>query len=167
MNIKINSNKGVTLVTLVTAVLMLIIMTSMLVYNTTSGMNIKKYNNMCNDIQLLNDKILAYYSKYKAIPAGIMYCNKGELESIIGDNNININDDDKYYVIDLSAINGLTLTYGENYISGKTVYNIEEEKDVYIINKQSGQIYYPQGIKLEGVYYYTNGPVDNEAVNIE
>lgn len=157
---KLYNNKGITLSTLAIAIIMLTIMTSMLVYNTVDGMDIKKYNSMCNDIALLNDKILSYYSKYADVPAEILYCTKEQLTQVIGETNINVNDDDNYYVIDLSAIDGLTLTYGEGYRSGKVQYSINSDRDVYIINKQSGQIYYPQGIILDRVKYHTNGKVD-------
>ena len=165
MKKRLINNKGITLSTLVIAIIMMTIMTSMLVYNTMDGIDIKKYNSMCNDIELLNNKILSYYSKYGDIPAEIEYCTKEQLQTMIGASNINVNDDDIYYVIDLSAIDGLTLTYGEDYESNKNTYN-NTARDVYIINKQSGQIYYPKGIRLDGVLYYTNGKVDNVEINL-
>ena len=65
---KINSKKGITLVSLVISIIILLILSTISIYGIRSSNNISPYNNMIADINLLEDKILVYYNKYSEIP---------------------------------------------------------------------------------------------------
>lgn len=136
---KINNNKGITLIALTVAVVILIIVSSILIYNAKNGIKIRNIKMMQNDIEALDGLINAYYIKYGAIPASELY--NGESSNFKQEN-----DNEKYYIIDISALEGLTLNYGHK----------ESTEDVYIINEQSHHIYYPKGLELDGEWYYTN-----------
>ena len=78
------------------------------------------------------------------------------INNIKSSNQISVNDaQDEYYIIDLSALENLSLNYGEDYKS-ITNENASTKEDIYIINKQSHHVYYVQGITFENVKYYTN-----------
>ena len=145
------SKTGITLITLVVAVSIMIIISSLLIYNARTGIKVRNYRMMQNDIELLDDKVSAYYMKYGALPVEIEY-NVSPLpfESVI-----NLNDNENYYVLDLKVFEGLTLNYGSDY-DKVTDSNVADFYDLYIINEQSHQIYYARGIEMDGVMYYTN-----------
>mgnify|MGYP005767198109 FL=1 len=157
--INLRENKGVTLSTLVIAILLMTIITSIIIYNTIAGANTRALNNMYNDITILKDRIDVYYSKYGTIPV-----LEGEYTNIENIQNINSNDNDKYYVIDLEALENLTLTHGDGYTRYKQVQS-SYITDLYVINEQSHNIYYVRGIVLDGNTYYTL-PGDYTKVNL-
>lgn len=139
-----NNCRGVTLIALTVAVVILVIISSILIYNAKNGIKMRNIKMMQNDIEILNDQINAYYIKYGAIPASQQYMEDVSRFKQLNDNDI-------YYIIDLSALEGLTLNYGAN----------EEKDDVYIINEQSHHIYYAKGLEIDGVWYYTNDIDEN------
>ena len=146
---KFKNNKGIALVSLTIAIIILIVLTSMLVYNAKNGVKLRALKMMQNDIDLLSDQISAYYVKYGDIPAEIEY---------LGDINFEKqpNDDDKYYVIDLSAFEDISLNYGVDYNNINSSADTQNYNDVYIVNKQSMHVYYARGIEMDGIMYYTN-----------
>ena len=75
--------------------------------------------------------------------------------------NINVNDNDNYYVIDIENIDNLTLNYGLDYKNYETNNNIE---DVYVINEKSHTIYYIKGIEIDGSRYYTTNANYTEVI---
>ena len=158
MNNLKRKNKGITLITLVVAVTILIIISSLLIYNATNGIEMRNLRMMYNDIELLSDKVNSYYTKYGALPAEIEY-----------QNNINFepqpNDTDKYYVIDLYALDEISLNYGYDFENIHSSDDTLLYNDVYIINEQSHHIYYAKGIEMDDVVYYTND--DDESVSIK
>lgn len=149
INAKLKQNKGITLVTLVLAIVIMLIISSILIYNADTATKTKALNSMYNDISSLANKIQIYYSKYGEIPAiKEPYTN---VESI---KFINQNDSDKYYVIDLEALEKVTLSYGKDYSKYKEGANAELT-DIYVINEQSHNIYYIKGVQVDEITYYT------------
>ena len=149
---KVNrKNKGITLITLTVAICILIIILSVLVYNAQNGIKMRNLKMMQNDIEVLNDKIDAYYVKYGALPIEYRYTNiKFEPQE---------NDSGEYYVIDINALDGITLNYGEDYskiTETTTETQMQENEDVYVIDKQSHHVYYARGIEMDGKRYHTN-----------
>ena len=145
--------KGITLITLVVTVSILIILSSILVYNTKNSTKIKNLKMMYNDIEILDDEIDQYYLKYGDIPTKCEFfgdaTNGFKLQK-------QPNDNDKYYVIDLSALEGITLNYGLENNKITDASQTGSFNDVYIINEASHHIYYVRGIELDGKMYYTN-----------
>lgn len=136
--------KGVTLIALTVAVVILMIISSVLIYNAKNGIKLRNIKMLQNDIEILDNQIASFYVKYGAIPALQQYTEDVSRFKQANDNDI-------YYIIDLSALEGITLNYGTN----------EEKDDIYIINEQSHHIYYAKGIETDGVWYYTTD-VDEE-----
>ena len=148
MNNLKEKNKGITLITLVIAVIILIIISSLLVYNAKTGIKLRTLKMMYNDIELLSDKVEAHYAKYGALPAEFEYLGNIYFEPEPNDNNI-------YYVIDLNALDGISLNYGLDFKNITSEDDTLAYNDVYIINGQSHHIYYVRGIEMDGVVYYT------------
>ena len=154
------NEKGISLVTLTIAIILMIIITSILVYNAQTGVKLQALNKMYNDIEVLSHKISTYYLNYAAIPASIKYNNLSNIELIRKSGQLSPNDNDNYYVIDLAAIENLSLNYGLDY-KNTTEDNSNTKSDIYIINEQSHHIYYVKGIVFDNRTYYTND-VDDE-----
>lgn len=152
-----NNEKGITLITLVVAVSIMIIISGMLIYNAKNGIKMRNLKMMQNDIDLLDNKVDSYYVKYGALPAEIEY----NVTPLPFESYKSPNDNDKYYVLDLKAFEGLTLNYGADFAS-VTAENVADYTDLYVINEQSHYIYYVRGIEMDGVWYYTNNDEDEK-----
>lgn len=154
----IKNNRGVALATLVVAVLIMLTITGTITYTSLDSMKLRKLDNMYNDIRLLNQKITNYHIENNELP---ILENPIEYEAIKDvvtkeengeKNKINPNDiEENYYIIDLEKLGGITLKYGRDYEKYKeNSADIENDKDVYIINKTSHTIYYLKGIDING-----------------
>lgn len=128
-----NPQKGITLISLIMTVIILLILSTITISSIRSSDNVAPYNNMIADITLLEDKILVYYNKYGEIPKKTDVAGK-ELEGTT------------YYEIDLSKLENITLNYG-------TQENGNE--DVYLVN-DSLEVYYLEGIDKSGTIHHTN-----------
>lgn len=146
---KMKDNKGITLITLMFAIVIMLIISSIIIYNSNTAMTTRALNNMYNDIEILKDRVDIYYTKYGKLPIiNTQYTNVENFK------HINENDNDNYFVIDLESIENLTLTYGNGYKSYKESQTNEIE-DIYVINEKSHTIYYVEGILLDERKYYT------------
>ena len=165
----LKSEKGVSLISLGVAIIIMMIITSMLIYSTKDTMQVSKLNKMYDDISNLTDKVSAYYAQYGDIPIKnkITEIPKG-IESLMGAND----QEGEFYVLDLKSIDGLTLNYGQDYKEiqeSNRNYDISEKNDVYIINNRSHNIFYLKGITVDQKNYYTNyteGEKDANKVNL-
>ncbi len=149
MNLKRDSKKGVTLVTLSIAIIIMLIITSTLIYNITTGSKVKALNNMYYDINKIRDKVDMYYINYHTIPiVNTPYKNTSHIQSI------NPNDNEVYFVVDLEALENMNLNYGQDYKAYQSNPS-EGLTNLYIINERSHSIYYVQGISFDNKMYYT------------
>lgn len=171
----LKEQKGINLISLSVAVTVILILTSITLYNATENIKISKLKAMQADIENLSDKVSSYYSQYGELPVNknIEYTNinkiknSGVISSFV--------DTGKFYVIDLSKIENLTLNYGEEYEKIKngettTSEQINELTDIYIINETSHNVFYVAGINLKDKVYYTNytaEDIDTKAVELK
>lgn len=125
--------KGITMIALIVTVVVMLILTTIIVTDTDTGAEYKKYKLMCADVQLLEDKILIYYNEYGELP---VTGEAVDVSAIIESNH-------EFKVIDTAKLNNLTLSYGT-------------DKDVYIVDTTTFEVYYKNGIKYDGTIYYTN-----------
>lgn len=148
MKYKIKQEKGVTMVALVVTVIILLIITNILIYNAKDSIHIKALTNLYNDIDKLREKVSAYYNEYGKIPAEIKYTNEEQLQNLSSVLSTK-NDTGDFYVIDLEAMQGITLNYGKDYEKAKNDReNANSYTDLYIINENSHNIFYVQGISI-------------------
>lgn len=169
MNNKLKNSKGITLISLMVTIIALLIVSNITIYSVKDSLGIGRLKDMQNDIENLNDKISAYYNQYGTLPIiNEEYTNITEIK-VAGLISETV-DKGKFYIIDLSALENLTLTYGKDF---KNVNNTSDKntlKDIYIINETSHNIFYVKGIKLDDKMFYTNymeDQVDKEAVDIK
>lgn len=169
----IKNERGVSLISLAAAIIILGIITSMLIYNIKDTKDMERLTNMYTDIENITDRISNYYSKYGALPikneidlSSDPTITRWKTDKSENKGPLGANDSDTFYVINLNALENLTLNYGKGF------YNIENsvpaDKDIYVINENSHNIYYLNGIKVRGnsetKIYYTNLDRDTEKV---
>lgn len=128
-----NPQKGITLISLIMTVIILLILSTITISSIRSSNNVAPYNNMIADITLLEDKILVYYNKYGEIPKET-------------DSNQTINGT-VYHKIDLSKLENITLNYG--------IKTDGDETDIYLVNENL-EVYYLKGIEKSGTIHHTN-----------
>jgi len=144
-----DSNKGITLLTLTITIVIMLILSFTVSANVSTYVERKQKTNLETDIAKLQEEINHYYNQNKTLPIANKYTNTEMLQK-------NANDNDNYYVIDLSKIENLDLNYGKDY-EKITDFSVEINNllDIYIINEQSHTIYYPKGIQYSGKTYHT------------
>ena len=145
----IKNEKGITLTTLILTIVLILIIGGMMGYYSTSGLNLKRINNMYSDIEQIQTEVDTYYLKNNELP--------------ILNVNVSFSKYSEYYVIDLSKLGNLKLNYGKKFENIKSRNNLENYTDVYIINKQSQTIYYLKGIEFEDNTYYTK-PIEYKEI---
>ncbi len=142
------NDKGVTLISLTIAVMIILLITGVLIYKATDSIGIRNLTNLYNDISNIRDKITAYYEEYGTLPKAGEYTNTQGLDDagVLG-----ANDTGKFYVVDLQELDGLTLNYGKDYekVKSGSVSNVNELTDLYIVNENSNNIFYVKGIEIE------------------
>ena len=128
---------------------------------------------MQNDIQNLRDAVSNYYSINGSIPAKLKYTNTDNINRIKDAGVINEKaDTGDFYIIDLKELENLTLNYGEDYKHISDATSEEEASqytDIYIINEESQNIFYVEGIRVDNDWFYTDytsEDVDEQKVNL-
>lgn len=172
---KLKNNQGVTLLILTITIIVLLIITSIVIYNSKNHLAIKNINNLYHDIESISTKISDYYLKQNSLPVfeNKEYLpNKEQLELLLvangGDGEqINPNDAGPYYVINLSKIENLTLNYGREYEKWSEDSLFQTYQDLYIINRVTHQIYYPKGVSYNEKVYFTLNQKDSIVNKIE
>ena len=171
------NNKGITMISLVITIIVLIIVTSVTIYNGTAQLGIKRVNNLYADIDSISTKVAEYYLKNEKLPVFEneyidSIDSQTKLEKIFKENgattNItNVNDDGAYYVIDLTKLDNLTLNYGDDYKEWSNTSTSDDLQNIYIINSVTHQIYFPHGVRSGKDYYFAKFPDDKEVPKIE
>ena len=110
---KIKNEKGITLTTLAISMIVLIIVINVVVYNLKDNLELGNLTEMQSDIENLRDKISEFYIQNGKIPASVEYEYTDNLKSngIISE----AIDTGKFLVIDLSALDNVTLNKGKDY----------------------------------------------------
>ncbi len=165
----LKQEKGISLISLVITVIIIVSITGMIIYNSHTSIYVKNLTSMYNDIETLRDKISEYYSKYGTIPANQKYTNTENLKEAKGANDVG-----DFYVIDLSALDGLILNYGKDYERVKYMGEqdeINKGTDLYIINYNSHNIFYVRGVEYEidgrsEIYYTDENEPDTQKVQL-
>lgn len=168
-------NKGITMISLVITIIVLLIVTSITIYNGVEQLGIKRVNSLYADIDSISTKVADYYLKNESLP---IYENnkyvdsKEELEALFRrngatENITNVNDGEDYYVLKLSKLDNLTLNYGEDYRDWEDTSTADDIQNLYIINSVTHQIYFPHGVRSGDDYYFARFPDENVVSPIE
>lgn len=163
--------RGISLISLTITIVILVLITNMLVYNAKDSVDIKNLNGMKNDVENLRDKVSEFYNQYGNVPANIPYTNlSSELQQVFNEKEKkNLNE---FYVLDLQAMQGLTLNYGNEYeqVKDTNTETANRYTDLYIIHRTTHNIFLVKGIKVkennETKTYYTDYTTpDNSTIN--
>jgi type II secretory pathway pseudopilin PulG len=171
INGRFKSARGISLVSLVITTLVLIILANVIIYNANDDIKATKLKKMQNDIENLRDKVSSYYAQNGKIPASLVYANQQAINKIKDAGVISdAVDTGDFLVIDLSAIENLTLNRGKDFEKVKeNSANVDSCTDLYIINETSHNIFYVAGITINDKTYYTDyisDDVDTDSVNL-
>ena len=169
---RMKNEKGISLISLGITVIVLVILTNIIIYNVRDNLKLGNLKEMQNDVANLRDKISSYYAQNGEIPKKMLYTNIEAIKSagLISE----VADTGDFYVIDLSAIENLTLNKGKDFEKVKPLSQLTEEQetentDLYIINEASHNIFYVAGIKIDNDIFYTDytaEDVDKVAVDL-
>ena len=143
MKKNLKNEKGITLITLMITIVIMAILVGFAVSNLDTGTDIRNYNYMCADIELLEAKIMTHYNENGSIPTTGNAIDITSITTLV--DQVSSHDNDKYYQIDISKLYNITLNYGRG----------TESDDIYIINEQSHEVYYLKGAYYEDTLYHT------------
>lgn len=165
------NQKGISLLSLSIAIIVLLVIVGTVLFNVRSNLGLQRVKSMQADIENLRGKVANYYLQYGSLPILNRYegnikretkIDSSVISDVVENASNNLLDTGDYYIIDLKAMDNITLTYGEDYekLKDETVENIQNLKngtltDVYIINSVSHNIFYAPGITYDGKTYYT------------
>lgn len=135
---RLKSNKGITIITLIIAIIVIFILTTVTVTSTYTGSDLRRYKLMCADVELLEDEILFFYRQYGELPT----IGEKIIEGI-PDEILEGKDTHEFYQLDANKLNNITLNYGD-------------EEDIFIIDNQTFEVYYLNGIEYQDEIYYTD-----------
>jgi len=134
----LKNRRGVSVLSIGIAVVIMLIIVTTITFNAVNRFSIQKLDNLYNDIRMLKEKVEIYYFRYGKLPIAEEFTNISSIPQEL----LNVNDGDKYYKLNINALDNLTIN--------TPIY----ENSFFVINEQSHTIYYPMGIKVEGEQYY-------------
>lgn len=167
---KKKNEKGITMISLVITVIVLTMLGFTITMNASGMINITNINDLEGDIELLKQKVETFYKEYGEIPISLEYTNISHLSNILNNKEKELGS--KFYVIDLQAMKGITLNLGKDYETVRKMTGTKEDlanvnnlKDLYIINNITHNIFYVEGINIDGENRYTNYSVPQNIPN--
>ena len=134
------NNKGVTMITLIVTILVISIIAGVTIYQSVENIKARKIDLLYADLELLEDKVNTYYLNNGGLPIKEEFKGSENFKTVK-----NVNDNDVYYVIDISSLDGVSLNMKLDFTGD----------DVYIMNEQSHTVYYPKGLTIDNETYYT------------
>ena len=172
MKMNLKGDKGISLISLVVAVIVLLILSGMIIYKAQDTVYIQNLTNLYNDIDLLREKVSDYYEEYGELPVSIKYTNTNNLSNF----DSLLTEEEKesdFYVIDLEQMEGITLNFGKDYENVKNdSSNVNTYTDLYIINEESHNIFLVEGVIVdedgdtEEIYYTDYLEPDNAEIDL-
>ena len=103
----LKGQRGINLISLTVAVLVILVLTNVIIFNVRDNLKIEKLKALQTDVANLRDKVSNYYAKFGTIPiVDIEYKNVDKIKAagLISE----VNDSGRFYVIDLDKIENLT-----------------------------------------------------------
>ncbi len=144
---KQKKNKGVTLVILVITIVIMAILLATVVYNAQKRNKMSKLDYLYTDLTILEGKYKTLYQQNSYIPVEEIY--SGETSQFEAQKNQN--DNENYYVVDISKLSNVSL----------------KTSGTFIINEKTLSVYYPSGVTVDGTTYYTLPSNSNSQVILE
>lgn len=183
----LKSNKGISLVTTVMTIIVIIVLLSTITFTAVNNVKVKRLNDFYNDLREVTDSIQVYFAKHGKLPVttesytvtadSVEYQNGSDSESFTSI---------KSASLDFILKRGTTLTERNLYnpndydsASGSAIYktvdvslldNISlDNTGKYLVNEQSKTVYYLNGLKVDDKMYYAlplnYTKIDSESIN--
>lgn len=133
------NNKGITMITLIVTILLMLIIAGVTINQSVKNIEARKIDSLYADLELLEDKVNTYYLNNGSLPIKEEFKGSDNFKSVR-----NVNDNNVYYVIDISKLEGVSLSMKLDFTGD----------DVYIMNEQSHTVYFPKGLTIDGETYY-------------
>lgn len=139
--------KGVSLMTVIIAVSVMIILVSSVCVIGSSAISSANFEEYKSEIERVADEINIYINEKGTLPItnqNISIDSLGQkfLEEVNEKNDLS----NKFYVIDVSKLNDYSIEKGKGNLSNK---------DVFLIAENSNNVYYLKGFKYRGKIYFT------------
>lgn len=139
--------KGVSLMTVIIAVSVMIILVSSVCVIGSSAISSANFEEYKSEIERVADEINIYINEKGTLPItnqNISIDSLGQkfLEEVNEKNDLS----NKFYVIDVSKLNDYTIEKGKGNLNNK---------DVFLIAENSNNVYYLKGFKYRGKVYFT------------
>ena len=136
---KIKQTKGITMITLIVTILVMLIIAGVTINQSVKNIEARKIDSLYADLELLEDKVNMYYLNNGSLPIKEEFKGSDNFKAVR-----NVNDNNVYYVIDISKLEGVSLSMKLDFTGD----------DVYIMNEQSHTVYYPKGLTIDSETYY-------------
>ncbi len=156
------NEKGINLISLSITVIIILILTGVVLYNLKGNLGIQRLQALQSDIQNIREKVEIYYANYEELPTSVEYTNTAVIDNLGSAGVLGDMDTGSFYLIDLSELENLTLNYGEDYAKIKNGESQNDLLDVYIINANSHNIFYAEGVTVDGEKYYSDNTSDDD-----
>ena len=136
----LKNENGISMVTLITTIILLLIISTVVIYNSRTSVHLEKLNQMYADLQTLQDKVDIYYIENGKLPISDNpndTITVSEGETIFGIEPTE-NDGEIYYKIDSNLLGNIDLNYDTTYY----------------VNEQSHIVYSSDGVNIDGNEYH-------------
>jgi len=140
--VKVREKKGITLMVLIITIVVMIILAGTIIVSVVGYGDLKNLKAMYNDLQALQEQVHIYYEKAGELPVTGEAIDDDFVTLFAGARNAN--DGEDYYKIDLTFLDNINLTYGKQQF----------DKDYFIVNELSHNVYYYAGFDVEGETFF-------------
>ena len=136
----IKNNRGISLIILMITMILMAILLGVVVRKIDVGTDLRNYDYMVADIELLEGMKLTYYTEVFEQSSLTINITSEDLHG-----QASPYDGPEYFKVALWQAGDITFHFGAGD---------ENDKDIYIINKETNNIYYLKGVELEGKIYH-------------
>lgn len=138
--------KGITLVTLLITLIVMIVLSTTVVVSGVSAMNNAKKMKFAAELVFMQDTVQNYMRTHEnSLPI------KG---GVVAVQNL---PQGEYYEIDMSLLGLIDTAYGNKLNA--------DEKDIYVVSKTNNEVYYLKGLKIGNTIYYNLTDELKESIN--
>lgn len=141
--------KGITFITVIIAVIIMVIFASTVTISSISILNDSTKNKFATEIAFIQEAVNNYHDKHNEYPISnsvtVDLNDVSEKDIVQFVNEKKIGNSIVLYKLDFSKLGNIETIYG----------NIDDEKDIYVVSKTSGVVYYLKGVNMNGTTYFT------------
>ena len=158
MNIKINERKGITLISLVVTVAVLLILASIATYSGVEVIRSSKFDKFTTELKLMQTKVNELYDKYTS----------GEDTNVINLGLDISNASTQANKVFTSSASGITDKSGYRYYNKATISSlgIEGVDGEFFVNVQNRSVISYEGMKYDGKVFYTLAQLPDGLYNV-